>query len=565
MILDADGERERAPRYYAPGPVSGPEPEFAMRALSSRPAVLPLLVGVVFCAAPPPPEVGSTPGPVGRPVAAPSMVVLITVDQLRQDYLTRWPGQLTSGFARLASGGAVFTDAHHDHAVTETAPGHASLLSGRFPRSTGITRNAAGVGDRNSPLVAGTGPGASPFRFRGTQLFDWIAAAHPGSRALSVSYKDRGAILTVGRAKQEVYWYSNAGIFTTSSWYRDSLPDWVKAFNARRLPQSLAGRAWELVLPESSYAEPDSVPVEARGQDFVFPHQVPVSPESAAAQVPATPFMDEITAAFALEGVNALGLGRGPGPDLLAVSFSATDLIGHRYGPDSREIHDQIVRLDRIIGGFIDSLYRLRDSAGIAIVLSSDHGVYPLPELNNGRLNPEPRRLSLAEAAQAAGRVIEAAGGNTGAFDFESGALFVERDSVRVPAGVLRQAVDSFIAAARRTPGVLRADRLGDLARRDLGKDPIARRWVQMFPPDGGVEAVVTLTEGSTLFPGIAMHGTPHPQDSHVPIIFYGPWFRSGSQTQFVRTVDIAATLAQVLGVTPAEPIDGRVLRAALR
>jgi predicted AlkP superfamily pyrophosphatase or phosphodiesterase len=528
-----------------------------------RLALIPLLVVVVFCAAP---AVQSSPAPAPPAASRPTLVVLITVDQMRPDYFDRWKSQLTGGFKRLASGGAFFTDAHQDHAITETAPGHASLLSGRFPRSTGITRNLAGVIDANSPLIGHPGPGASPFRFRGSALFDWMHAATPDSRALSVSYKDRGAILPVGRSKQEVYWYVSTGRFTTSRWYRDSLPDWVKAFNARELPRSYAGKSWNLLLPASAYAEPDSVPIESSGRGFVFPHTLSASPDTAAAQLPGFPFMDEITAALALDGVNALGLGKGPAPDLLAVSFSATDLIGHRYGPDSREIHDQILRMDRILGGFLDSLFKLRDSTSIAIVLSADHGVQPYPELNNGRLTPAPLRPNLAPALELLKKMITDSGGNPGALDFESGALFLVRDSVKVSDRWARIAVDSFIAVTRRIPGVLRVDRLGDLARRDLAKDAVARRWVQMFPPDTPVEAVVTLTPGSYwgAYP-IAQHGTPHPQDSNVPIVFYGPWFKPGRYGQFVRTVDIGPTLAQVLGVTPTEPLDGRVLRAALR
>jgi predicted AlkP superfamily pyrophosphatase or phosphodiesterase len=496
----------------------------------------------------------------------PTLVVLITVDQMRRDYFERWKGQLTAGLKRLGNGGAFFTDAHQDHAITETAPGHASLLSGRFPRSTGITRNVAGVNDNNSQLLGGApGSGASPFRFRGTELFDWMAKVTPESRALSVSYKDRGAILPVGRSKQQVYWYSINGMYTTSTWYRDTLPDWVIAFNNRKLPQSYAGKVWDLLLPASAYAEPDSVPLEARGAGFMFPHRLP-GPDTVTRILPGTPFMDEVSVALALDGVNQLGLGKGPAPDLLAVSLSATDLIGHGYGSDSREIHDQILRLDRTIGMFIDSLFKLRDSNQVAIVLSADHGAQPFPELNNGRINPAPVRVDIRPAIAVLQKMITDSGGSVRAFDFESGALFLDQDSVKVSRRWANIAVDSFLATARRTPGVARAERLSVLARKDLGKDMIARRWVQMFPPDVPVVATITMTPGSYWWNvSYATHGTPNLQDSNVPIVFYGPWFKPGSYGQFVRTVDIAPTLAQVLGITPLEPIDGRVLKAAIR
>src|SRR5256884_1638507 len=214
------------------------------------------------------------------PVPKPRLVVVITVDQLRPDYLERYRPQLLGGFAMLLKTGASFTEAYQDHAVTETAPGHSTILSGRWPVHTGIDRNPAGVQDTAARLLGVRGPGASPARFRGTAFFDWLKAAEPGARALSVSGKDRGAILPIGRAKQQVYWYAG-GYFTTSRYYADSLPEWVRVFNGRRIPFKAPGASWNLLLPARSYTEPDSEPYENGGQDFTFPHRL--SPYSARA------------------------------------------------------------------------------------------------------------------------------------------------------------------------------------------------------------------------------------------------------------------------------------------
>src|SRR5437773_12535338 len=147
---------------------------------------------------------GAGPAPAPRP----RLVVVITVDQLRPDYLERYRPQLKGAFATLLKGGAAFSDAYQDHAVTETAPGHATILSGRWPAHTGISRNLAGVQDPAAPLIGVNGPGASPTRFRWPELFDWLKAADPGGRALGVSGKDRWAILPIGRAKEQAYWYT---------------------------------------------------------------------------------------------------------------------------------------------------------------------------------------------------------------------------------------------------------------------------------------------------------------------------------------------------------------------
>src|SRR5437868_4028216 len=241
--------------------------------------------------------------------SAPKLVLFITVDAMRPDYLTRFESQLTGGLGRLYRGGAFFTNAFHDHAITETAPGHSVTMSGRFPVHTGISANTAGVTDTTFSLIDAPGVGASPFRFRGTTLTDWLIAKDPRTRALSVSRKDRAAILPIGKSKQPVFWYAPNGIFTTSTYYGSPLPDWVKAFNARRLPASYAGRVWQLLLPDTAYHEPDSVLTEANGVGFLFPHLEPVSAESTAMTLADFPWMDDITLQFALAGVNALDLG----------------------------------------------------------------------------------------------------------------------------------------------------------------------------------------------------------------------------------------------------------------
>src|ERR1051325_10485633 len=165
----------------------------------------------------------------------PSLIVFIAVDQMRADYLERFGSQFTGGLKRLYTGGAVMTQAYQDHGITETAPGHSVMLSGRFPSGTGIVTNTLGVPDPKSPLVGGGGPGASPQRFRGTVLIDWMRSKDDRSRGLSVSRKDRGAILPMGRAKQSVFWYATTnGEFTTSRYYADTLPTWIRRIIARR-------------------------------------------------------------------------------------------------------------------------------------------------------------------------------------------------------------------------------------------------------------------------------------------------------------------------------------------
>ncbi len=503
------------------------------------------------------------------PPARTTLVVFITVDQLRGDYLDRFGTQFTGGLARLKSGGAVFANASLDYAITETAPGHATGMSGRFPRSTGIVSNSLGVLDPQAPVIGGGGAPASPFRFRGSTLTDWLRVKDPRSRALSVSRKDRGAILPLGRARQQAYWYAIDGRFTTSTYYADTLPGWVKQFNARRLPQQYAGKSWTLLLPASAYPEPDSVAVEnqqSQGRNITFPHLAPADSALAARVLGNYPWMDQLTLDFALEGLQQLKLGQGPAVDLLAISLSTTDAVGHAYGPDSRELHDQILRLDRMLGAFFDRLFQVRDSSSVIVALTADHGVTSFPEVYAAKSGRPAGHVDLSGVANIVRTMALARGVDSTAWLWEDGVLWVDRAAF-ARAGVSADfAVREFMTAARADAGVLRVDPVRTLAQQDTARDYLSRRWYHMIPPDLPIEAVVTLKEHYDWGPfGIAMHGSPHDDDARVPIMLYGAPFQPGLYRDNARVVDLAPTLAAVLGVSPTERLDGRVLRAALR
>ena len=513
----------------------------------------PIAVLALVCACSPPPPSGAQPSvSEAQQAAPPRLIVLITIDQMRADYLDKWSGQFTGGLARLTKGGAVFTNAFQDHANSETAPGHATLLSGREPYRTGIVFNTEGVPDPNSPIVGSAGGwGASPFRFRGSTLVDWLKYRDSRSRALSVSRKDRGAILPIGRARDAVFWYQSDGRFSTSTYYADKLPDWVNSFNALRIPRSYAGKAWTPLLPLSAYPEPDTVIYEDGGREPAFPHVL--SPDSAAAarDVQAFPWMDDVTVQFALAGVNAMKLGAGRSTDVLAVSLSSTDAVGHRFGMASRELHDQILRVDRAVGVLIDSLYKLRDSSTIVFALTADHGVTQMPELaESGQGDaPRPFRVDLSALAADFQATLAKKMNTDSAMDYADAVLLLNRSRLNrkhISADSLARA---FADSARHQPGVMRADLFKDILSADTLKDPIARRWRHAIPPEWPVWVVVTLNHGSVWGTTPGVHGSPWDDDCHVPIVFYGPWIKPGRYDELARTVDIAPTFAQIAGV----------------
>jgi hypothetical protein len=499
-------------------------------------------------------------------VQPPTLVVLLTVDQLLSEYLDRYGSQFTGGLARLMQQGARFTNAFHDHATTETAPGHATLWSGRVPARTGIVLNEIGVPDPQAPLLFGRGGGASPYRFRGSTLFDWIRSREQFSRALSVSRKDRGAILPLGRNKQHVYWYSLDGRFTTSTFYADTMPAWVQQFNARDLLAPYLGQSWTPLLAASAYSEVDSVPEENNGRDVVFPHVLPTDRARAGVGFTEFPWMDDVTVDFALAGLTALDLGKGPTLDLLAVSLSTTDAVGHRYGPDSRELHDQVLRVDRALGRLIDSLYKLRDSTRIVFALGSDHGVAPFPELKNPGTDPARGRVDLRPIITAARSGLVARGVETDALLSQSGIISLDRRRLAAKGVNADSVVNALRTAILRLPGIVRVDRVSGLAAAARGGDKIARRWLNSIPPDLDAELTVTMQPYFYhLATRYATHGTPYDYDAQIPVLFMGPMFLPGRYDAPIRSVDVAPTLAAALGLTPTEPLDGRVLTTVLR
>jgi hypothetical protein len=329
------------------------------------------------------------------------------------------------------------------------------------------------------------------------------------------------------------------------------------------VPFQEAGTSWPLLLPASEYPEPDSEPYENGGRDVVFPHRLPTDAVQAADALINVPTMDSLTLAFALEGVRALALGIRGGTDLLAVGLSTTDAVGHRYGPESREIHDQVLRVDRYLGRFLGQLFVRFGPERVLVVLTADHGVTPFPEWSRTHGHPDARRVSVDSIVHDADARLAQRVGPGPWLTIDNGLLLLAARATLLGQGMN---VDSVLADVggriRAVAGVARVERVQDLG----GSDPVARRWRHQISPDAGVELVVTLApyciwaSDSTT----TQHGQPSDLDAHVPLIFWGEAIRAGTYAERVASVDIAPTLAFLLDLKPAEAVDGRVLHEAL-
>lgn len=477
---------------------------------------------------------------------------------MRPDYFTRFHGDLTGGLRWLYDHGAVFLHARQDHALTQTAPGHSTLLSGRPPASTNIVSNARGVPDSSAPIIgAPRADGASPAKFRGTELYDWMLARDSNAVALSVSRKDRGAILPIGRARANVFWYAWNSTFSTSTWYRDTLPAWVQAWNARRGVMRLAGSAWTPLLPAARYAEPDSFAFENGGKDIAFPHVMPADSADLVSRIIRSPWMDSLTLDLALDGVRTLRLGRRGAPDLLVVSLSTTDEIGHDWGPDSREMHDQMLRLDHWLGWFLDSLGTMVPRSRTVFALSADHGAPSIPAYTREVKHQKADAYWIRDLVPRLRRELEGRWKTRFGFDLQYGLLSADVPALRAR-GVNVDSLSNAIARdLEARPQVLRAYTPQTLARAPKS-DVIAQRWRRQVPPDHQWLAIAVLRpEFIWSSSGLSNHGTPELHDVEVPIVIAGSGIRHAVYDRPVRTTSIGPTLAKAIGVTPTEPVDG--------
>ena len=514
----------------------------------------------------------------------PKLVVVISVDQLSAELMQTFGPELRGGLARLRREGVFFTEAYHDHGFTETGPGHSVLLSGRFPAHTGIIENrwldrATGklaycVDDPAAKaLHAPNQPSSSNARFLGDALGDWLQAQVPGSRVFAVSGKDRAAILMAGRRPTAVYWFTGAAGFTSSTAYGERLPDWLLRYD-RDLAERLATDSW-------LWTKDPGTP-EGRVGSWTFGTQIlrngalPRLIQGAGMPLDKgfegrfrrSPFLDAVT----LEATEALldseRVGRGPATDLLALSFSATDYIGHSYGLLGTEMRDQIHRLDRVLGRLLDRLQRRHPGAWV--VLSSDHGGLDLPEVlgEQGfpfrRILPEPFMAALQAELRAAFKVerdllTPAPEPNTIYLnDATIKALGLDRREVLKRAQAWLKARPE-VADAFTAEELLATDPAATGSPRDSSLRVLLRR--SFHPERSGdilvaVKPFVAFGTPPTDYP--TGHGTPNAYDRRVPLIFWGPW-KGGVRKTPVRTVDLAPTLARELGLKPGT-VDGKVL-----
>ncbi|HJU92052.1 MAG TPA: alkaline phosphatase family protein [Pyrinomonadaceae bacterium] len=552
-------------------------------------------------------SVGQRRTPTAEP-KRPRLVMLIVVDQFRYDYLERFADLfVANGLRRLMSEGASWTQSNYDHMPTYTAPGHGTMMTGAYPAESGIIGNewldrASGlritsVADGSTKLL-GDNPnanGASPHRLMGSTVGDELRLATNGrSKVIGISIKDRSAILPAGRNANAAYWLSTAnGHMVSSTYYFKELPAWVTAFNSAKPADKYFGAKWERLLPESEYvkrAGPDSPSWETvastTGDTNTFPHTITggaKGPERAFyTHLDHSPFVNELVVSFTQQAIINEQLGQDDYTDVLTVSLSGNDYVGHRFGPYSHEAMDVTLRTDRQIATLLDFVNTRVGLSNTLIAFTADHGVSPIPEQAK-ELGLGGARLKIADLFDTINKAISARYNpqgkspdptadylvkwNEGGTAFINGNLYFNYDALRRDGVSVEDFSQVVVAAALTFPGVARAFSRVQLLRGATSiTDPIERRVLHGFYPARSGDIVLVAEPFKYLGDGItATHGSAYSYDTHVPTIIMGVGVIAGRYFEPATPADIAPTLSALLRITPPTNATGRVLIEAIK
>ena len=521
---------------------------------------------------------------------APNLVVLISIDQMRADYVDQYGDQWSKGLKRLFTRGAVFPNARYPYLNTVTCAGHSTIGTGAFPHRHGMVLNAwwdpvqrkpvECTADAEAPTIfygaAQESPGQSARSLKVPTLAETLREAmKPLPRVVSFAGKARSAIGLVGKGADLVVWYEGDGAWGTSRAYASGTSPLVERVLDKLVPQKLIARAWDRVLPAARYRFADEAaterlavpwwtsrfphPLRAPGPEPQDPRGVPLPPLAAWER---SPLPDEVVLALALEALDEMALGQGMSTDFLALGLSSLDVVGHAFGPRSHEVQDTLVRLDRLLGRLLQVLDRKVGRGRYVLALTADHGVATIPEQLAGE-GADAGRLPLTELRE---QLQQAIAREIGPGTHLATILYTD---VYLMPGVLEKlkgkpgALERILNIVRATRGVAAAfstDQLRDLA---SATDPVLRAAaLSHFPGRSGQLVLVPKRNWLTSSAGTT-HGSLSDYDQHVPVLLYGAGVRPGKYHRAVTPADVAPTLAALLGLDMPRA-EGRPLAEAV-
>lgn len=516
----------------------------------------------------------------------PRLVVGIVVDQMRTDLIYRyWNNFGDGGFKRLITEGAFLRDVHFDYSPTDTGPGHASIYTGTTPAYHGIVANdmflrstSGGLYCAEDPLMSGVGcEGAigerSPVNLLSTTLADELERrTGRRSKTVGIALKDRGAILPIGRTGDAAYWFypGKDGHFITSNWYRDSLPDWLIAFNAEGRAKEYLRNTWDLFLPRDRYVEvlPDDNPYEKPipgTADPILPMDLDAIPKNDTRTLAWTPWGNTITTDLAIAAIAGEQMGVDEITDLLAISYSSTDMLGHYTGIRSLELEDMYIRLDRDLERLLKQLDGSVGTGAYLLFLTADHGAGDEPEylreLRGSASNFDQRTL--------VPRIDSALDARFGKGDW---VLAIANDQVFLNDGTIGEKGVEPAVVQRLVADVLLEEPLiayaltaTDLVSEVYPEGP-PRSIQRGFMPQRSGDVCMALRPGVLDAADVyevgkgSAHSSVWNYDTHVPIIFHGYGIVPGEVVRRISITDLAPTVAMLVGMTMPDASIGKVI-----
>jgi predicted AlkP superfamily pyrophosphatase or phosphodiesterase len=517
-----------------------------------------------------------TPAPVVQAQQRPTLVVIVVVDQMRADYLTRYAGLYEKGFKRLTSEGAWFQNAAYPYMSTLTCVGHTTIGTGTLPFHHGIVQNAwydrasgksiTCTGDPETTEISygklgGTADSAHLMMM--PSLAETMRKQLKG-RSITMALKARSAIGLAGHEADAVIWLDERGAWETSSAFAKEPLGWVANFIKANPIERDADKTWDRLLPADRYTGADDAPGEGHpnGWTTTFPHPLGVGGDRLYySRWITSPYADAYVEQMAEAAIDDNKLGQGATTDFLGVSFSTLDLIGHSFGPRSHEMQDELARLDGVIGRLLDHLDAKVGAGKYVLALSADHGVADIPDQVQGG-----GRVITAVLRGSIDAVLKGAGYGDGPF-----VDAVTASDIYLGPGIYdhlkqdRKTLKAVVDGLSRLSGVARvltADEVSTAAAR-TSKDPQIRATALSYFAGRSGDLIVIPKENWIMGAVVTTHGTLNPYDQHVPVVLFGAGIRGGVRSEAATPADIAPTLAQIAGVK-LEAADGKVLTPAL-
>lgn len=514
----------------------------------------------------------------------PKLVVGIVVDQMRYDYLYRYYNKYSAGgFKRLMSEGFNCRNNHYDYAPTVTAAGHAAIFTGSVPAIDGIIGNEwydvkSGrvmycVEDTTAKTVGSTTRAGlmSPKNLLVSTITDQLKIANAyQSKTIGIALKDRGAILPAGHTANGAYWFdSKDGSWITSSFYMNDLPQWVKDFNAKKLPAKYIADGWKTLLPIDQYTESsvDDSPFESKlaGETKpIFPHElVARAGVNLLEVIRTTPFGNTLTKDFALAALQYENLGKGSKTDFLTVSFSSTDYVGHSFGPNSVESEDTYLRLDRDIAEMLTTFDNTLGKGNYLVFLSADHGVADVP----GYWQSQKLPAGLFDKTKAMADLKTALNAEFGDAEYiraeENAQLYLNHELLKTKKISFAQIHEVVREVLLKREDIADVVDLHNLVNTTLPNYQLGILKNGYNPRRSGDISIILNPSWFSGYKTGTTHGSLYRYDTHVPLLFYGWRVRNGETTNRTNISDIAPTVADFLNILEPNGTVGNIINGA--